>query len=501
MEEKDATGLADKVMKLSLVSEAALGMVASGMKIMGNCAFNGTFPFTFNLPDIVKNAIQITDADTDALAAIKKGLLFNIFPIKVAETGNGRTVESTAQQALLDYLTDRALESDILIKGVSKTALKNINASYGQASDTSSPDGMCIAQDRDGSFKIGLAVIELKDTTISPLEQIGQAYAAGCNIILSHLKLGIDAKDCAVPLVFTNGNLYQFGWITLLEPSFSVLHLSTGILDANTYPDEVATHLTALKRFCREMVKKNSGLINSKSFQSKVEVCLNRDLYHLKISTQIFFRYANQDESFHYMWRTFEALKDVSAVVKPLGYALLTLLSDNKSTEISDGNYVIFPRLKDYSMGVPLKDNLFADYLFQMKEFLRNIHGCGVIHMDLYPSNILWKNENETIQLGVVDWDVATFKQDSFSKLVEERLENESISQYYYKKKGSAEPKCDYWFVYILSRMNQSEKVAMNGDINQINKVYRDVVDRCAQEAGDRDKLTILFDSWYEDSQ
>ena len=481
---------------MRLIPVAPSEMCASRMKILKNCGFNGTFPFTFNLPEKVKIAINTKVIDKDAADAVEAGLLFSMVPIKVPETagsvGYRRNVVATTQNALLKYLHNRPC-NDAEMKGVSLTKLSDVNAAFGMAKQDAVPDVICVAQTNETA--IGLAVIELKDTAASPLEQIGQAYTSGCNIILSHLKLGIPPEDCAVPLALTNGNLYQFGWVTLLKPSFPVLHLTTGILDANICLETVSAHLTALKRFCIDMTKTIVSSLASpyKSDIPESSVCLSSELYHLKEIKDIFFRWEEkEEESFHYMWKIYEALKDVSEVVKPLAYSEYILVSGGSCSSI------IFSKVKDYSMGVPLEENLFKSYLDQMKMFLKTIHERNVIHMDLYPSNILWKKIDDKIKLQVVDWDIATFNQTSFSQDIEKRLKKEIVSQYYYKKVGPAEPKCDYWFLYILSLTNHEERKEMNGNINQVNRVYRDVVNRCCLEAEGRSKLTDAFESWYE---
>ena len=70
------------LLRLKLTPSSASDFTASKMKPLSNCAYNGTFPFTFNLPEVVKNAIDISDVDSDALATVKAGLLFRIFPLK-----------------------------------------------------------------------------------------------------------------------------------------------------------------------------------------------------------------------------------------------------------------------------------------------------------------------------------------------------------------------------------------------------------------------------------
>jgi hypothetical protein len=472
-------------------------MVASNKNVLINCAVNGIFPFTFNLPKIVNGAIEMVKVpDPDAIVAIKNGLLFTMFPIMVSETAFKATyvtVDEITGNALINYLTDRNIDSSPMLRCEPKMALCKVNAEEGPASSNSAPDILCLFE--NDSEKFGLSVIELKDTTVSPLEQIGQAYASGCNIILSHRALGIKSEFCAVPLAFTNGNLYQFGWVTLLEPSVPVLHITTGILDASTDLDQVAFHLTVLKKF----IKRNSDMLrtclSSTQITATRPIRLSTELYHQKLHSDIFYRYDERriQQSFHYMWTIFEALKTVPEVVKPLGYAAIC------PRPSSNLHVLIFPKLQDcYSMGVPLEEDDFKNYLKELKRVLGLIHSCNVIHMDLYPSNILWTKGPDGIKIRIVDWDVATFDKDDFSPEILNRLRNTEVSHYYYKKRSPAERKCDYWFLYILSRLDQSEREEMNGDVSRVNEVYRKIVDRCVANSGDRETLTSDFETWFD---
>jgi hypothetical protein len=144
-----------------------------------------------------------------------------------------------------------------------------------------------------------------------------------------------------------------------LKPSLPVLHLTSGILDANIYLDKVSVHLTALKRFCREVAGKINSLLRStvKSFmQKEMDLCLSIDIYHLKERKDIFFRFDDEDKSLYYMWKIYEALKEVPEAVKPLAYSAL---------EQEKNGYnccVIYPKLVGYSMGFPLEERLFNSF-------------------------------------------------------------------------------------------------------------------------------------------
>ncbi len=62
---------------------------------------------------------------------------------------------------------------------------------------------------------------------------------------------------------------------------------------------------------------------------------------------------------------------------------------------------------------------------------------------------------------------------------------------------GHAEPKCDAWFVFILSNLSEVERVAMHGNASTANLTFRRAVNRQLQTAGDRASLNLLFETWF----
>ena len=191
---------------------------------------------------------------------IDEGLLFSDFCVKVPENRTKQT----------SVCVDLVLSSQLaqFFKGVSsepekRFTLEGLNASYGLATMTSKPDFVYTAVSSNKK-RLGLAIFEFKDTTRAPLEQMNQAYSSACNIIVSHLKFGLKWDEASVPLVLTNGNLYQFAWVTLLEPSFPVLHVTSGVLDASVDATRrvIAENLVRIKLFCDSIENKiNQSII------------------------------------------------------------------------------------------------------------------------------------------------------------------------------------------------------------------------------------------------
>lgn len=63
------------------------------------------------------------------------------------------------------------------------------------------------------------------------LEQLGQAHATAINLVLGQLKMGLTSEHCCMALLLANGQLYQFGFVALLYPSFPVDHQASLVID------------------------------------------------------------------------------------------------------------------------------------------------------------------------------------------------------------------------------------------------------------------------------
>ena len=130
-------------------------------------------------------------------------------------------------------------------------------------------------------------------------------------------------------------------------------------------------------------------------------------------------------------------------------------------------------------MGVPSDITLYQNYLLNLRKAIRKVHQFGVIHVDLYPSNILWCFRDNQMVIHIIDWDAATLQGDSFTETMRLRLANNENSAYYWKSQGEAESKCDYWFLFILSNLTDEERESMNGDEPSfVNIVFKSSVQR-----------------------
>jgi serine/threonine protein kinase len=95
---------------------------------------------------------------------------------------------------------------------------------------------------------------------------------------------------------------------------------------------------------------------------------------------------------------------------------------------IRDGQ-IIFDKLHEqyWQIGLPIEPNLKEKFIKLLANIMNEIHLIGVVHLDLYPSNIMWRinpiDQND-ILIKIIDWDSAHFTDEILEKHVIERLYN-----------------------------------------------------------------------------
>jgi serine/threonine protein kinase len=173
-----------------------------------------------------------------------------------------------------------------------------------------------------------------------------------------------------------------------------------------------------------------------------------------------------------------------------------------------NNDYLLFPMLQDeFRMGVPLHEDDFHNYLHALTLAYKRMHSIGVVHLDGYPSNILWRKSLEgEIVIRFVDFDVASFLGHKFDSGIRNLLEGTEFSRshYYWKESNVASEKHDAWFVYMFSKMTMDERrassdAASRKDVGGVNSNYWKLVHRVRSSCdyGDRAQFNTWFlDTW-----
>ena len=431
--------------------------------------------------------------------------MFSIDTKKTAETGLN-SVQKIVGESLSNYFkSDKYFLNSV--KSCQTKSLSTINAVTGIATFQSIPDFICYCNISNNDFDLGLAIIELKDTSQSPLEQLGQAVACASNVALTQFVLGLSFDECAVPVLMTNGNLYQFGWVHLLSPCFPSFNVTSHILSAGPHDDEIADQLAKMRNFCVSQATKlndTNRLTKAAHLEAvkSLQMGISTEMYFFKKKIDIFLRYGFEkgllDKSLFYQMKVYQSLSNVKEAIKPLGFVRICQYDKNlqvkKETEME---YLIFPMLIGYQMGVPSDESDYILFLDELKRVINLVHKAGVVHVDLYPSNIMWKKEDGNIIIRIVDWDAATILFEKFPELIVSRKELPHFAPYDYRT-GAADPKCDYWFIFILSLLNEKERQEMNGTPDNVNTVFKEAVDRLSIDDLNGKILRTRFENWFD---
>jgi hypothetical protein len=71
---------------------------------------------------------------------------------------------------------------------------------------------------------------------------------------------------------------------------------------------------------------------------------------------------------------------------------------------------LVFPNMVDYKIGLPDSEEHRLSFLGQLKIAVGHFHAAGVVHYDLFLSNIMWREVSTSeVKIKVIDWDAAHF--------------------------------------------------------------------------------------------
>lgn len=483
-----------RFLDLTIKQKSASAFTAGQLDSITNCGFNGCFKTSFNLPEIVQGIYEtVVEQNTldGAIEAVSSGRLFSVFPklVKEDEKSGVKCVQSHLYNHLGQYF---GIKGKLFVS--EKTELQNFKACNGIASPLSKPDMVIATENND--VKVILAVFEFKDTSKSPLDQQGQAVVSATNAALRLLAFGFNSQQIAIPIVMTNGNLYQFGWVTLLEPSFPVVHITTDVLDASGGCEEIARNLALVKTFCLNQAEKLLSEIPILGVQPQpaLNIMLSEEKYFRKSKQNIFLRTNDELDSLKYLWSMFHLLKDIEDAVKPLCFADLDYWISGQQCYYP--GCLLFPHLDpSYQMGMPVDEEHFNWYLAKLKALLISVHSAGVVHMDVYASNVMWKltDDGKSIDVKLIDWDAATRIGDQLTDKIRLRLSRHSVS--YLRQVSVAEAKCDALYLFVCSEMTGEDRRECSGkDVFDINKAFNQVQARLDPI------ITQNFNQWFSDN-
>jgi hypothetical protein len=311
-------------------------------------------------------------------------------------------------------------------------SFRNLNCPVGFVFDQTVPDAVLMSSGDPGlglGLRLPLGLVEVSGSSNAPDEALRQGFAEASNVVVSLLSKGVKYDDIMVPVIASNGKLMQFGAVIVLKPSFPAAFAISHVLDLTCNKDrlEAARLLCCVIRYLRQWAYdenvKESLLSLPDQSPAGIEIkamSLDLGVYHLKKLEDFFACTGNiQTSLFHH----FSVMARLHAVIACRDLVVFPICV----REYDDDPWyscIVFPRLgEEYRIGLPETRGDRVELFAKLRSAVQAFHEAGVVHLDLFLSNILWRKGPEGgIHIKVIDWDPAHFLGEDLFASARERL-------------------------------------------------------------------------------
>ena len=330
-----------------------------------------------------------------------------------AAIGKDRTVQQHHLDVIKQLIFPSSMETSTGGK-CSKATLADLSCSTGIAGKDSVPDGCLVDINEEPR-----GIYAVKHGTDAPAECLRKGSAEASNIAFHQLKRGVTIDDIVVPVIGSNGYLIQFGVVTMLRPSFPMFSIISNVLDLS---DDTFL-LEAARLFCciKIMINNSLQFNNHAGSLTPATLSLSMQAFHCKPLSMFFSPSGNIQSSLFHFFKLMSKLHQ-SHICRP--YVVFPFCIREYDDSVTD-TVIVFPKLdQEYKFGLPTLKTQRLSFLKELKDAILSFHTLGIVHFDLYPSNIAWRAISETeVKLKVIDWDAAHFCHETLSSDMEERLE------------------------------------------------------------------------------
>jgi len=390
---------------------------------------------------------------------------------ETSRSNDSRSVQDDHVEIIASYFEDT-------IKTGQLQLLQKQQKGTGIATHGSEPDGHLMTPFRiNGNIsKVPAGVIDAKGMAAGAIDALPQAFALATNVMMEWLRLGVVWNKVIVPVWTTTGQQMKFGVARLLEPAFPYFVIMSPTLDLTTSSgrQEAATLLLKLHEWC--MTEK---VVDNEPKEKAPQMEIDRTLYHLKSMDDFFCVYRDRDQSLQHMLRVLQKVMTSNAA-RPNVVAPITIrTADNRMHDA-----LVFHDLvkQGFTIGLPADREQRKLYLQALREAVDAVHRAGVVHLDLYPSNVFWKLVDGRIIIKIIDWDAAHLVNEPLAPKALERINNHMLT---YRRKmagleGDASTAIPEFDVSVLSLL---ESVADDKSFHIDNK---ELLDTAFEEAGKR---------------
>jgi hypothetical protein len=337
------------------------------------------------------------------------------------ETAGDRSVQSQFLDTLatpIDGVFRKRLSTErIFNDGLSsgtRRSLGDLGLAGGVATEDTPPDGHFHTKQFDTPLKTGetdflvTGLVEFKGSESSTLRGFGEVVASATNAAVALYREGLPNDRIVIPVVSMTGAQAMFGAVYLLDTCFPTLCFLTKALSFYEDKEEIAKYFLAMLEYTLQMEQyiEETGV---EGFEPRTGdpyelMELNEEKYHLKEMKNFFWNSTDSARSIDHFLRITEKLGDNSdSFCLPLTIRLGETKGPNKR-----GHFIVFEKLVDFNMGFPEDQQDREKLLEAIIKVVALLHLLGVVHMDLYLSNIMWKkNQDGTFLVKLIDFDAS----------------------------------------------------------------------------------------------
>lgn len=338
----------------------------------------------------------------------------------IGEKPGFQTWGETEAGGISDQFSDVASTFGLLMNG--QRTLKTRNMSIGIVNSNSYEDFHFLSKG------VYCGIVEDKGAEGSISSAIVEGASIASNFAMQLLALHLPPEKCVVPVIANTGLCMVFGATIILPPSFPTYIPVSKRLDLSDPQERIIASAFLMK--AKEHVE-NIGVylqkINADVPLSKVtllpvkEMLLAESPYHFikRITVDVFNRglgiFVNNSDQLNIgpgIEHMFEALNMLYASIQARHIPEYPL-SIRTPDELSEHCYeLVFRNLvtEGYCIGAPnrITDAVsFEKYKSVYREAVKAVNDAGVVHGDLYLSNVMWRQNNSTIDIKIIDWDTA----------------------------------------------------------------------------------------------
>ena len=299
-----------------------------------------------------------------------------------------------------------------------------------------------------------VGILEAKGGAASTIVALRQAAITAMAIVSDLRSLNLPPEQIVIPVAGCTGSMMQFGAVICLDDSFGTFLATSAMLDLSVMAQNrlAAAYLRKASVCARETEQALTAL--TQEYSPQYPICamnLDPNKYWIKFLTnEVFSRglglFTSDDVNrldvgpgLEHMGRALTLLYEHNAarefVVFPLSVRSPNQLDPlEPESETSNCYLIVYEDLTKlgYQMGTPNRladEGLYQNFLVSLRLAVGEIHAAGVLHCDLYASNIMWRSgdgaSTSAVSVKIIDWDCAhCLAEGAFCPRIAEALAN-----------------------------------------------------------------------------